>query len=283
MGEVDGKDNVVKKILEIMGDVTNQSAVSGSCSPYKKSRKKFRKNVLAMDYEKKKKKKNLKEFIELYEGAEDRGIFKAIFLLGAPGSGKTTLSQKLLKGTAGWKTINPDKLYEFWMKKRGLSMDSKDRPKGGEWEKVYKETRKKLPEMQRLYIQGRLPLLIDRTGYFYERVMEQKKMLEDLGYETAMIFINTPQDVAFQRNLRRERKMSFEELEKYDPKIRKLADKYRSIFSKFWEYKNIKNLTPQELGKLQQIREDIFRWLTKLPNNEKVREWKDEQKTIKKV
>ena len=47
---------------EIMGDIlgTNRSAVTDRSPIYKKSRKKFRKNVLAKDYEKKKKKKKKK-------------------------------------------------------------------------------------------------------------------------------------------------------------------------------------------------------------------------------
>lgn len=47
------------KLHEIMADImgTNQSAVTNKDPAYKKSRKKFKKNVLALDYEKKKKKR----------------------------------------------------------------------------------------------------------------------------------------------------------------------------------------------------------------------------------
>jgi len=49
----------VMKLHEIMADImgTNQSAVTNKDPAYKKSRKKFKKNVLALDYEKKKKKR----------------------------------------------------------------------------------------------------------------------------------------------------------------------------------------------------------------------------------
>ena len=41
------------------------------------------------------------------------------------------------------------------------------------------------------YIQGRLGLVIDGTGKDYEKIKKQKIELEKLGYETAMIFVNT--------------------------------------------------------------------------------------------
>ena len=44
----------------------------------------------------------------LNEGVYDQGIFKAVFLMGGPGSGKTTVVNALALDTLGLKTINSD-------------------------------------------------------------------------------------------------------------------------------------------------------------------------------
>ena len=55
------------------------------------------------------------------------------------------------------------------------------------------------------YIQGRLGLVIDGTGKDYEKIKTQKIELEKLGYETAMIFVNTNIETAVARDEKRER------------------------------------------------------------------------------
>ena len=56
-------------------DITNQNIVTKRDANYKKSIKKFRKNLLAMDYEKKNE-TSLKEFLELSEGASEYETLK---------------------------------------------------------------------------------------------------------------------------------------------------------------------------------------------------------------
>ena len=53
------------------------------------------------------------------EGVNDPHIFKAVFLAGGPGSGKSFVAKKILGGT-GLRSINSDEVYEFLMKKQGL-------------------------------------------------------------------------------------------------------------------------------------------------------------------
>ena len=58
----------------------------------------------------------------LHEGPNDPHIFKAVFLAGGPGSGKSFVSNKLLSGT-GLRVVNSDDVYEFMMKKKDLRLD----------------------------------------------------------------------------------------------------------------------------------------------------------------
>jgi len=55
------------------------------------------------------------------------------------------------------------------------------------------------------YLEGRLGLIIDGTGRESEKILYQKRQLEELGYDTYMIFVNTSLDTALQRNAERPR------------------------------------------------------------------------------
>ena len=63
----------------------------------------------------------LERFI-IQEGLYDPGIFKAFFLAGGPGSGKTFVTKKITGGL-GLKNVNSDTAFEVALKKAGLSLD----------------------------------------------------------------------------------------------------------------------------------------------------------------
>ena len=55
------------------------------------------------------------------------------------------------------------------------------------------------------YVQGRLGLVIDSTGRDYDVIARNHNMLQQLGYDSYMVFVNTSLEVALARNARRER------------------------------------------------------------------------------
>ena len=57
------------------------------------------------------------------EGVYDPGIFKAVFLSGGPGSGKSTVVKGLGLDTLGLKLVNTDRAFENGLKKAGVSLD----------------------------------------------------------------------------------------------------------------------------------------------------------------
>ena len=59
--------------------------------------------------------------------------------------------------------------------------------------------------MMDLSIQGRLGLVIDGTGRDFNKISAQMRMLQHLGYDCSMIFVNTSLEVALERNAQRER------------------------------------------------------------------------------
>ena len=61
---------------------------------------------------------------ELQEGVYDPNIFKAIFLAGGPGSGKSYVVRRTTGGL-GMKVVNSDDVFEIMLKKAGMETTSK--------------------------------------------------------------------------------------------------------------------------------------------------------------
>ena len=148
----------------------------------------------------------MKTFYELQEGLYDPNIFKAFFLAGGPGSGKSYVARKATGG-AGLKSVNSDDAFEHMLKKAGLSL--KMPPEETEPRDVVRGRAKDITVLkQKNYLEGRLGLIIDGTGRESDKILRQKAKLEELGYDTYMIFVNTSLDVALQRNATRARSVA---------------------------------------------------------------------------
>ena len=145
----------------------------------------------------------MKTFHELREGLNDPDIFKAFFLAGGPGSGKSYVAGKTLGGS-GLKTVNSDDAFESLLTKAGLSLKM---PPEEEAERDVARARAKsiTKARQENYLEGRIGLIIDGTGKDYDKIANQSKDLRQLGYDTHMIFVNTSLDTALQRNAERPR------------------------------------------------------------------------------
>ena len=148
----------------------------------------------------------MKTFYELQEGLYDPNIFKAFFLAGGPGSGKSYVVRKTTGGT-GLKSVNSDEVFEHLLTKAGLSL--KMPPEEFERKEVQRARAKELTKAkQKNYLEGRLGLIIDGTGKDADKILKQKAGLEELGYDTYMIFVNTSLDVALKRNAARARRVA---------------------------------------------------------------------------
>ena len=139
----------------------------------------------------------------LDEGVYDPNIFKAIFLAGGPGSGKSFVVRRTTGGS-GLKVVNSDDVFEKYLKDAGLSLKmpkSEEEPR----DKIRDTAKRVTASRQANYIEGRLGIIIDGTGRESEKILYQKRQLEELGYDTYMIFVNTSLDTALQRNAVRSR------------------------------------------------------------------------------
>ena len=138
---------------------------------------------------------------QLNEGINDPGKLKAIFLAGGPGSGKDYVMNSTLAGE-GLKEINSDTAFEFLMKKHDLDMEMPDEERV-ERDIVRGRAKNITKEQERLALSGRLGLIINGTADDLEKIKTVKQKLEDSGYETMMVFVNTSNDVSRERNVER--------------------------------------------------------------------------------
>ena len=142
-------------------------------------------------------------YSQLVEGVYDPNIFKAIFLAGGPGSGKSYVAGKTIRGH-GLKVVNSDDAFEVLLKKAGLSAkmpESEKEPRDA----VRARAKRITATRKSNYLDGRLGLIIDGTGRDYDKIVNQASELQQLGYDTYMVFVNTSLDVALQRNAQRDR------------------------------------------------------------------------------
>ena len=159
--------------------------------------------------------------VELVEGYKDPGIFKAVFLAGGPGSGKTYIAKglfgipdKVNVSQTGMKMVNSDKELKYLLNKFGFGTDLDSLPDevfqnltgdGPDSSGLRNFAKDLTAERRRLYQNGRLGMIIDGTGDDYQKIAGEKAELEKIGYQTYMIFVNTTLEVALERNENRDR------------------------------------------------------------------------------
>ena len=143
------------------------------------------------------------KYTELNEGLYDPNIFKAFFLAGGPGSGKTFVTRSAFGGT-GLRMINSDTGFENALKKNNLSLKMPE-DEAEARDIVRARAKATTGNIMDLSIKGRLGMVVDGTGRDYDKIKDQTAMLRQLGYDCYMIFVNTSLDVALERNKKRER------------------------------------------------------------------------------
>jgi len=216
----------------------------------------------------------------IMEGVYDQGIFKAVFLMGGPGSGKSTVVDRLALKPLGLKLVNTDKAFEVGLKKAGLGLDLR----GADFSKVdpVRAKAKKITGMNLdNYIEGRLGLIFDTTAAKSSKIANYKKMLDKLGYDYKMVFVNTSLDNAQARNDMRARKLPPEIVKGDWDASQKNASKFRAMFKKdFVEITNNDDVKSLE-KKADQLYSKLLTWTSKFPSNKMAMAWR-EQELLKK-
>lgn len=170
----------------------------------------------------------MKTFNELQEGVYDPNIFKAIFLAGGPGSGKSYVVRRTTGGL-GMKIVNSDDIYEKMLNDAGLQTTPED-IYSDEGQEIRVRAKATTARMQGNFLQGRLGLIIDGTGKDYDKIAKQVAGLKNIGYECYMIFVNTSLDTAQERNRMRSRTLPEDEVTKMWNTVQQNIGKFQRLF-----------------------------------------------------
>lgn len=167
----------------------------------------------------------------LTEGVYDPSIFKAVFLAGGPGSGKSFVAKKTTLGL-GFKMVNSDTLFTKMAKKAEVDLSNMtfDSPDAKVRDEVRNKAKKLTDKKLDMLINGRMGLIIDGTGRDYTKIQSQRKRLEILGYDTFMVFVNTSLDVALERNKKRARTVPEDLVTKAWNAVQNNMGKFQTLF-----------------------------------------------------
>ena len=210
------------------------------------------------------------------EGVYDPGTFKAVFLMGGPGSGKSTVVNKLGLKALGLKLVNTDSAFESGLKKAGLSLDLRKidpQVRDGIRARAKKITGKNMDA----YMAGRLGLIFDTTSAKSGKISNYKKMLDTLGYEYKMVYVNASLSNAQKRNEMRARKLPPEIVEKDWMSAQKNLKQFKSMFkSDFIEVKNDDDLSALD-AKASKLFSYLQGWSSKFPSNKIATAWREQE------
>lgn len=139
------------------------------------------------------------------EGVYDPNIFKAIFVVGSPGAGKSYMIDKLGLTSYGLKLVDSDVAFTHMLKKVNGDNLKLDTIPSSIRDPIRSDARDITDRIEMQYAEGRLGLIIAGTAADIEKVKSKRDQLVELGYDTYIVFVNTTLEVSLARNRKRER------------------------------------------------------------------------------
>lgn len=234
------------------------------------------------------------EYIQ--EGVNDPGILKAFFMAGGPGSGKSYVAGELfslpkdssasVSYDLGLKLVNSDAAFELLLKKANIDMaelmDIKDKDPG-EWDRamaIRTKAKKITKGTQKMYIDGRLGMVIDGTGKNYKKIEGQVKELRELGYDCYMVFVNTSKEVALDRNNNRPRKLPEDMVSQMWQEVQDNLGKFQRLF-KAKRFEIVDNSEYGDTTPTDLVGKEIRKFMKQPVSNSIGRQWIQDQKNSK--
>ena len=246
----------------------------------------------------------------LNEGVRDPGIFKAVFLAGGPGSGKSYVAQQLFGipekvnvSKTGLKMVNQDQELEMLLKRfygQDASVDYLDiqaypdelfrqltDPTFDDYSGLRGSAKYLSQKRMGQYLKGRLGVIIDGTGHKFNEVKKERQDLMKLGYDTFMVFVNTSLEVAQQRNEERPRVLPKDVVEKYWKSVQKNMAYFQGLFggANFLLVDNNATLNPKQAVKKfnMLVGKGISKFIKRPIKNKQAKKWVEKQQLLKKL
>ena len=138
----------------------------------------------------------------LLESINDKGLFKALFIVGIPYAGKSYVASQISGGVEP-RIVNTDRPFEFLGLKNNIPLD----------QQINQDIKRVLVDKSKVlnrkslynYINGMLPLIIDGTSSNLSLIQQRIGTLKYFGYDVAILFVDTDLETALSRMSKRER------------------------------------------------------------------------------
>jgi len=181
-----------------------------------------------------------KEYM-MTESINDKGILKALFVVGIPGAGKSYTVSKL-HGAISPRVVNTDRSTEFLSKKYKIVSNSET------WKSFFRDRTKPMTSESLFnYLNSMLPLFVDGTSNDASNILARAGLLESCGYDVGMVFVNVNLDVAIARAKERGEKINRHVDEDFIKKVHEESEINKEYFKgKFSFFREVSN-NPGEL------------------------------------
>lgn len=213
----------------------------------------------------------------LQEGVNDPAIFKVVFMVGGPGSGKSYVSRQLGLNALGLVTINSDQAFEYLMQKQGLDLKM---PPEEETERNIVRNRAKeiVNKKSDLAIDGRLGLHIDGTGSDFTKVQNLKNNFDELGYDSYLVVVNTKLDIARSRNKSRKRSVPDDILINRWRDVQNNIGRFAEIFPRFSIIDNSGDINNTD-SQINKVYTKLVKFLNEPPTKPAAKRWIEDHKS----
>jgi hypothetical protein len=181
----------------------------------------------------------------------NRGMFRAIFVTGGPGSGKDIIIREAI-AESRIVELNFVQSQDYLADKQKLSEQSKDFRREG--------------------IRNRGPLIINGPADDKDRIAYIKEELEELGYNTMMIFVNTTDEVSKERNSLLSRMMVESVRQDKWSKSQRNTKYFTEAFKSFVVFDNTGSISEKEQD-IHDIYESTTNFLDSTVLNETSKDW----------
>ena len=220
---------------------------------------------------------------QLDEGPHDPHIFKAIFLSGGPGSGKSYVARQILQGY-GLKFVNSDDIYEYLANKNDLDMSDPSQIISKQGQEIRGKAKDITNNKKGSHLRGRLGMVIDGTGKNLNTVTKQVIGLRAIGYDCMMVMVNTDLDVAQERNAKRARRVPTELVTQMWNKVQSNLMKFQQVFgaSNFHIVDNSSGgglEDPDRKENFLNVEKAVRNFLTKKPTHRAATQWINSHRT----
>jgi cytidylate kinase len=212
----------------------------------------------------------------LEEGINDPAIFKAVFLAGGPGSGKSFVVKKTGLASMGFVVINSDDAFERALKKAGLSTTPED-IFSVQGQEIRGGAKTLTANRQETVLKGRLGVVVDGTGRDYDKIQKQAQILKDIGYDVGMIFVNTDMETALERNRQRERILPDDQVEKMWKDVQKNMGKFQRFFGQNFQIVD-NSIDSNFESEIQSAYKMMGEFAKKTIMNPKAKKWIEQEK-----